>query len=267
MLNDYPTVEVLADFMKTNDVDKVYHLGARAFIPANFGMTIGTIVNSNIMFTANLLMACRKADIKRLLYFSTSEVFGNAKLPINEFAPRNPQSTYAATKLAAENLVRTFRDEMEMDMRIINHFNIYGPGDTQPRVIPKIMHAAKKDRILKFGTLDVTRDFTYVLDACIAAKNIMEYKFQSDFVHGSGIETSLKELVDLISDIYDTEILIETDSSLIRPREVYRLMADRSKYKMTFPLHKPVDLRTGLEYTKEWYDKHDWLWENGETTK
>ena len=268
MLQDYPTVEVITDFMKSNNIERVYHLGARAFIPDNYGMSIGAIVNSNIVFTANLLMACKNADIDRLLYFSTSEVYGNAeKLPIDENTPTKPESTYAATKLAAENLVRTFRDETGMDMRVLRHFNIYGPRDTQPRIIPKLIRAAKKNIVLKLGSLDVTRDFSYVTDACIAAENVMEYEFCEDFVHGSETETSLKSLIDLVSELYNNKLVIESDSSLIRPREVRRLVADTTKYRNAFQKHKHVDLRTGLEYTMKWYDEHDWEWENGKGVK
>ena len=263
MLADYPTVEVLTDFMKANNVEKVYHLGARAFIPDNYGMSIGAIVNSNIVFTSNLLMACKNADVKRLLYFSTSEVYGNAKeLPINENTPTNPVSTYAATKLAAENLVKTFRDETGMDMRILRHFNIYGPRDTHPRIIPKILRAAKYNTKLKLGSLDVTRDFSYVTDACVAAENVMEYEHREDFVHGSGVETSIQTLLDLVAEMTHTKLIVERDSSLLRPREVRYLRADNAKYTNAFPKHKSIDLEDGLEYTNNWYEEHVWKWEN-----
>ena len=111
MLNDYPTTEVLRDFIEKNDITRVYHLGARAFIPDCYGMQMGAIVNSNIVFTANLLMACESAKVEKLVYMSTSEVYGNQPvLPLDENSPVNPVSTYAATKFAAENLARTFRD-------------------------------------------------------------------------------------------------------------------------------------------------------------
>jgi nucleoside-diphosphate-sugar epimerase len=265
MLNDYPTVDVLSDYMKQNDVNKVYHLGARAFIPDCYGMQIGAIVNSNVVFTANLLMACKLTKIDRLVYLSTSEVYGNSpELPINENTPVNPASTYAATKLAAENLIRTFRVETGLDARILRHFNIYGPWDTQPRVIPKIMSAAKHNKILKMGRTDITRDFSYVTDVCIALENIMEFKYQEDFVRGSDSETSIDNLIDMISDLYKTQIIVEIDSSLIRPNDVFRLRSNSAKYNHTFPQHESIKILLGLQYTKEWYDKHDWKWEQND---
>lgn len=269
VLNDYPTVEVLVDFLKQNSVKEVYHLGARPFIPDCYGMEMGVVVNSNVVFTANLLMACKKANVKKMVYMSTSEVYGNAKtLPINEDTPVNPLSTYAATKLAAENLVRTFRDETGFDARILRHFNIYGPDDTHPRIIPKIMSAAKNEKILKLGALDITRDFSYVTDACEALFNIMSLKEPDDFVKGEGCQWSIKSLIDLISKMYNTDILVEIERSLIRPNDVLRLQADYSKYYYRFPNHQSLTLPEGLLLTKEWYDKNEWKWErNGKTTK
>lgn len=262
MLKEYPTADVLEDFIKSAHITEVYHLGARPFIPDCYGMEMGAVVNSNVVFTANLLMACKKTDVKKMVYISTSEVFGNQPLPINENTPVSPQSTYAVTKLAAENLVRTFRVETGFDARILRHFNIYGPGDTHPRIIPKLMSAAKHRKIIKLGNIDITRDFSYVTDACEALYNIMSMKYPDDFVRGEGTQWSARDLIEEISNLYNESICFETDASLMRPNDVLRLQSDSAKYECAFPKHRPIKLRDGLRLTKEWYDKNDWPWEN-----
>ena len=273
MLGDYPTVDVLRSFMKQNCVTKVFHLGARAFIPDCFGSAILDVVNSNVVMTANLLVACKKCGVEKFVYLSTSEVYGTPKksdMPLNEESRVNPQSTYAATKYAAESLVRTFGRETGMDVVILRHFNIYGPGDTHPRVIPKIMSALKnrKEKIL-MGSIEVTRDFTYVDDVCQELANLMEHTTDNGeiFVGGSGVETSIDELINMLLTIYGGLIRIEHSEKMFRPWDVKRLQADATKYNDRFPEHgyNRVSLKDGLILTKEWYDCNEWSWESKET--
>lgn len=267
MLGDYPTVELLTNFMKDNKIEKVYHLGARAFIPSCFSDAILNVVNSNVTFTSNLLVASKRVGVRKFLYFSTSEIYGNQPtLPIGITNAPNPQSTYAASKYAAESLCRTFGRESCMDVCVLRHFNIYGPHDTQPRIIPKIMASFKHNRTMKLGNINVTRDFTYVEDACIAARNVMEYsRGDGDiFVHGSGVETSIRELIKYISELYDKPGDVDNiviDEYQKRPWDVERLLCDRTDYEMRIGNHKPIDIKTGLKLTKEWYDNNAWPWE------
>lgn len=262
MLSDYPTVEVLTDFMKSNDVTEIYHLGARPFIPDCYGMEIGAVVQSNIVFTANLLMATMKTRVKRMVYLSTSEVYGNVNmLPINEDTPTNPVSTYAATKLASENLIKSFRDETGLSASILRHFNIYGPRDTHPRIIPKLMSAAKHDTVVHLGNIDVSRDFSYVSDVCESLYNVMSLYGKEDFVKGNDWEWSISELIDGISDLYGRKIKYVTDNQLKRPNDVLRLRADSSKYRRHFPSHESISIYEGLKLTKDWYDNNYWRWE------
>lgn len=267
MLGDYPTVEVLTDFMKTNGVQRVFHLGARPFIPTCYSEEIVNVVNSNVAFTAALLVACKKAGTEKLLYFSTSEIYGNSDVfPISETNRPNPQSTYAASKFAAENLCRTFAAESGLDVVVLRHFNIYGPRDKHPRVIPKTMHCLKHSEPLVFGSLTPTRDFTYVDDAAISAKNVMEADTISGEIinHGSGVECSIIDVVRAVGRVYGKEL--SDDDVLcsewnIRPWDVKRLVCDRRKYEHMFRSHRPISLEDGLKLTKEWYDKNAWPWE------
>jgi len=265
LMNDYPTTEVLHDFMSRHKVDKIYHLGARAFIPSCYSNEILNVINSNITFTGNMLVAAKKAGVKKILYFSTSEIYGNQKfLPIGPDHMPKPQSTYAASKFAAENLCRTFCRESNMDVAVLRHFNIYGPWDTQPRIIPKIMSIYKHKKETHLGNTSVTRDFTYVTDACLAAYNVMNYPESNGeiYTHGTGVETSVGDLITMIEKLYgETTRPIETDEHLKRPWDVERLQCDRKKYEKAFPNHVPIDISTGLKITKEWYDTHVWPWE------
>jgi len=266
MLGDYPTIEVLEDFLKRNKVEKIFHLGARAFIPDCYGNEIPKIINSNIVFTGNLLCASQRAGcVKKLLYMSTSEIYGNQPFyPIPESASPNPQSTYSATKFAAENLCRTFGRETGLDIVILRHFNIYGPEDTQKRIIPKILKAAKENKPLTMGNLKITRDFTFVDDTVEAILNIMNGTTENAEIinHGSERETSLREVIEIIEGIYDTEIEILQSNVFERPWDVTRLMCDRRKYEAKFPWHKLISLEEGIKRTADWLDTvGKWEWD------
>ena len=275
-LEEYPTVETLVDFMTKNKVVGVYHLGARPFIPDCYGNSIDRVVESNISFTADLLLAAKTAEIKRFVYLSTSEVFGNAtKLPINEKTPISPQSTYAVSKYAAEALCRTFYKETGLDVYVMRQFNVYGPCDTHPRIIPKIMRAAKHDTELVLGNVDITRDFTYVTDTTRALMNIMQFKPKDCparyrnkdvrlFVHGSGEEKSIADIIAEVEKLYGKRVKYKTDKRFMRPADVKRLCADRTLYDSFFRYRrqKRVSFEDGMERTKKWYDSNDWAWEN-----
>jgi len=270
ILSDYPTVEVLTGFLKARKIKKIFHLGARAFIPDCYGEGILEVLNSNTVFTANLLKACIEADIDKLVYMSTSEIYGSPQhIPINEEHPPNPQSIYSATKYAAENLCKVFSKDTGLDVIILRHFNIYGPRDTHPRVIPKIIKAANNHEKLYMGNINATRDFTYVDDATKALINVMNFKTAGGDIinHGTGKETSIKELLDMIQDIYSYIIPLKIKEELKRPWDIGRLCCDRSKYAFLFPDHEPIKMKEGLEMTCKWYKKvHHWSWEKNEQT-
>jgi len=266
-LTEYPTEEVLADFIRKNRVDGIYHLGARPFIPDCYGNSINAVVESNISFTARLLTAAKEANVKKFLYLSTSEVYGNSeRIPINEYTPTNPLSTYAVSKYAAEALCRSFGTETGLDVRAMRQFNVYGPGDTHPRIIPILMMAAKHNKHITIGPIDVTRDFSYVKDVILALTKMMgikksELPEDKILVHGSGVETRLSDLITIIECTYGRNIKYDKSSSKNRPAEVYRLCADRTEFDILFGSYPHVSIEEGILRTKEWYDKNDWKWE------
>ena len=201
IIQDYPTVEVLEDFMRINKIEKVYHLGAQAFIPECYGSKILSVLQSNTVFTADLLVASQRVGVQKLLYFSTSEVYGTPRyIPVDESHPVHPQSTYAATKYAAESLCRTFGRESDLDTVILRHFNIYGPEDKWPRIVPKIIKSAVKKEPLLLGNPEIQRDLTHVHDAVSIAYLLMEADTPNGEIYnsGTGRSISLRTLVDMI---------------------------------------------------------------------
>src|SRR5205807_9058232 len=118
---------------------------------------------ANAVGTLNVLEASRRADVRRLVHTSTSEVYGTAqRVPIDEQHPLHPQSPYAATKVAADQIALSFHRSFETPVVVVRPFNTFGPRQSARAVVPTIVtQALSRDRI-ELGALDPTRDLLYV---------------------------------------------------------------------------------------------------------
>ena len=143
----------------------VIHLAALISIPYSY-QSPSSYVNTNILGTLNILEACRKSKITRMLHTSTSEVYGSAQYtPIDEHHPLNAQSPYAATKVAADQLVLSYYRSFNLPVSIIRPFNTFGPRQSLRAVIPTIISQVLNGNLdIKLGKISTKRDFTHVKD-------------------------------------------------------------------------------------------------------
>ena len=112
-----------------------------------------------------LLAAKELGDAERVVLTSTSEVYGSAlRVPMDEEHPLQAQSPYSATKIAGDALGLSFHRSFGMPVTIVRPFNAYGPRQSARAVIPAIITQALTGKTLRLGTLDTTRDFTFVPD-------------------------------------------------------------------------------------------------------
>src|SRR4030043_72958 len=173
-LNDikHPHLEIIAgDLRDFNAVDNVvggvqvvYHLGALISIPYSYFHPV-EVVETNVNGTLNVLMACRKHKIDRLIHASSSEVYGTAiSVPIKETHPLQGQSPYSASKIGADKLAESFYCAYDLPIVTIRPFNTYGPRQSARAVIPSIIIQAINDNKVHLGNLEANRDFTYVSD-------------------------------------------------------------------------------------------------------
>jgi nucleoside-diphosphate-sugar epimerase len=114
-------------FEAMQDIDVVFHLAALIGIPFSYHSP-DCYVDTNIKGTLNVLQAARRLSTGRILVTSTSEVYGTAlSVPIGETHPRQPQSPYSATKIAADGLAESFFRSFDLPVTIVRPFNTYGP--------------------------------------------------------------------------------------------------------------------------------------------
>jgi dTDP-glucose 4,6-dehydratase len=244
--------------------DIVYHLAADPYIPLSYDHP-ERFVRTNFQGTLNVLMTCKTFEVKRIIHYSTSEVYGSAKsIPMNEGHPTAPQSVYAVSKLAADYLCQVLAKEQDIPVVVVRPFNCYGPRETHPYVIPEIMSQLSRNDQLVLGNLEARRDFTYVDDTARAVSILATTEGIEGEVFnvGSGKDYSVKELADEISMIMKgAPAKITVDKRRLRPYDVTRLLCDSSKLQKLARWAPETTLKDGLRKTVEWYKANGSVWE------
>jgi UDP-glucose 4-epimerase len=237
------------------DVDCVYHLAARVSVPESilYPREYNAV---NVGGTVAVMEAIRDAGVKRVVFASSGAVYGTQpQQPVHEDLPPNPDSPYAVSKLAAEHYVRTIGALWNIETVCLRIFNAYGPGQALPAshapVIPQfIKQALNNGSLVIFGEGGQTRDFVYiddVIDALEAAATA--HQIDREVINiGSGTETTIKELIDLIGRIAHTPIVPLRNTS---GGGVKRLWANIGKAHALLGYAPKVGLEEGLRATIE----------------
>ena len=242
--------------------DSVFHLAALIGIPYSYSSPLAYI-RTNIEGTYNILEASKNLSLNQILITSTSETYGSAQeIPINENHPLVGQSPYSASKIAADQLSTSYYKSFDMPIKIVRPFNTYGPRQSARAIIPTIITqilSGKKE--ISLGNLNPTRDLTFVKDTCLGFYEI----YKSDRLFGEVVnigmnsEISIGELVDLISNILNKKININSTQERLRPEssEVDRLNCDNSKL-LKYTSWKPkFNLEKGLKMVIDWLQNPD----------
>lgn len=251
-IRDYDSV-----FNSLRDCSAVFHLAALIGIPYSY-VSPKAYIETNITGTYNVLQASKEQGTEQVLITSTSETYGTAQyVPIDEKHPMVGQSPYSASKIAADQLAISFYRSFSLPVKIVRPFNTYGPRQSAraiiPTVITQILSGMKK---IKTGNLEPTRDLTYVKDTCRGFLEIYNSnKLFGEITNiGMGNEISVKDLVDKIAGLLNTEVEIETEAQRVRPEnsEVERLLCDNKKITKNTNWKPVYDLESGLMETIEW---------------
>jgi len=214
--------------------DSVIHLAALIGIPYSY-VAPRSYIDVNVSGTLNVMQACVKHEIERVVHTSTSEVYGTAQqIPIDEKHPLHAQSPYAASKVAADQIAISFAASFNLPVVILRPFNVFGPRQSLRAVIPSIItQLGTRQQFLELGSLHPTRDFNYVNDtvsAFLAAVN-SDAGIGEVFNIGSGFEISIERLAELLMKIVGKNVEIRLDRKRERPMlsEVDRLVSDSSR--------------------------------------
>ncbi|MFC1871169.1 SDR family oxidoreductase [Chloroflexota bacterium] len=236
------------------DVDCIFHQAAIPSVPRSIENPMATH-DVNVTGTLNILLAARDNNVRKVLYASSSSVYGDTPvLPKVEDMATNPFSPYAASKLAAENYCRVFQNIYGLPAVCLRYFNVYGP-----RQDPESQYAAVIPLFLKrisegkppviFGDGEQTRDFTFVRD--VAEANILAADSDATGVFNiaRGEPVTVNRLVQLISDALGTNRL-KPAYDTPRDGDIRHSVADISRAQ-TVGFNPKYSLEDGLKETVE----------------
>jgi len=256
----------LAEIFSKNEIEFVFNLAAMPYIPQCYDQP-ADFFDINAVGALNVVFACKKAGVTRMIQYSTSEVYGSAQYtPMDESHPINPQSTYATSKVAADRLCFTLHHEQQVPVIILRQFNTYGPRETHPYIIPEIISQLSKGNTLHLGNINAKRDFTYVSDAARAAVELMKYKEAEGEVFNCGYGRcwSVKEIAEKIAEIIgikDLKIIVE--KTRLRPLDVQVLEANYFKLFRLTGWTPKISFEEGLRRTIAWFNENGkkWPWQ------
>jgi UDP-glucose 4-epimerase len=252
------------------DIDVVIHLAAQIHVDRSIVNPEETF-DINVSGTMKILEYARMNDINKILFASTSEVYGSAKyVPMNEDHPLAAQHPYGVSKIAADRLCYTYNETYDLGIDIIRCFNFFGPrqkdsgyGGVIAIFINRVLQ--NKPPII-YGDGNQTRDYMYVDDAVNAYDKVLHSKdnpgkYGINF--GTGTEKSVNEIAELTikyAGAGDNLKAIHVDP---RPTEVQRLFADISKAKELLDFTPKIHFEQGISLLMDWYKNYKselWLY-------
>jgi UDP-glucose 4-epimerase len=243
----------------TKEVDYIFHQAALPSVARSIKDPIKTN-NVNVSGTLNVLEAARTNHVKKVIYASSSSVYGESKtLPKKESMTPNPISPYAVSKLTSEYYCRTYSKIFGLPTVCLRYFNVYGqkqnPQSEYSAVIPKFITRILQGKQPTInGDGNHTRDFTYIKDVVQANIKAMKPKTEGIFNVAYGEKTSLNELVNKIMEL--TSIYVNVKYGPERPGDIKDSLADISKARKQLGYRPKYDINRGLKETIKWYKNY-----------
>ena len=253
----------------TSNKELVVNLAALIAIPYSY-VAPRSYLNTNIIGTMNICEAVRSND-SRMIQFSTSEVYGTPKtVPITENHNLNPQSPYAASKSAADQICISYHKSFDLKVTVLRPFNTYGPRQSMRAIIPTIINQfISRNGEINIGNLTPKRDFTFVEDTAAAVQLIAKNQdfFGETIQLGTGKAYSIQEVVDLCEKISGKKAKLNPDSKRVRPTksEVEILLSDPSNAKKRLNWEPSTNFEEGLQKTYAWFQKNQSLYGDSES--
>jgi UDP-glucose 4-epimerase len=205
--------------------DAVFHLAALHFIP-HCERDPARAIEINVLGTQRVIDAVMGRPGCRLIVASTGDVYASAAQPHSETAALAPGSLYGITKLTTEHLA-AHAAARGLACRIARLFNVFGPGDRTPHVLPDIIRGLVHRGVIDIGRLEPVRDYVYVDDVAAALLRLAQYDGDERIFNiGSGEGRSVQQLVDAVLDAHGAPAEVRTDPAKVRPIERPVLVAD-----------------------------------------
>jgi nucleoside-diphosphate-sugar epimerase len=241
----------LARFL--SDRTHVFHLAAQAGVRKSWGHDFAVYTENNIEATQVLLEAAAKARLDRLVYASSSSVYGdNVRLPMREDALPQPVSPYGVSKLAAEQLCYLYFVNYGVPTVSLRYFTVYGPRQRPDMGFHRFLRAAiQEEPITVFGDGEQTRDFTFVADAVNATVLAASRGIPGRVYNiGGGSRVSINQVLEMIGRVSGRRARTTVDPA--QKGDMRHTYADTSLARADLGFQPTVDLETGLAAEYQW---------------
>jgi UDP-glucose 4-epimerase len=245
------------------DIEVIFHLAALPSVARSMEDPWGTH-ETNVNGTMHLLLAAREHGVRRIVFSSSSSVYGDTPtLPKIESVEPLPRSPYAVSKLTGEQYVCAFARAQMLEGVALRYFNIFGPrqdpNSAYAAVIAAFVQAGLVNTSVEiFGDGGQTRDFTYVENAVqanlLAASGPVEQVSGQVVNVGAGARTSLLQLLSMIRDACQADI--PARHAAPRPGDVRDSLASLDRVREVLGYEPTVSLKDGLEKTVAWMRDH-----------
>ncbi len=236
-------------------VTHVFHLAAQAGVRKSWGRDFQVYTVNNIEATQVLLEACVGRPLERLVYASSSSVYGDrAAIPMREDAVPQPVSPYGVTKLAAEQLCHLYAVNHGVPATSMRYFTVYGPRQRPDMGFHKFLRAALRGEPLQvFGDGEQTRDFTYVDDAVAATIAASERGVPGRAYNiGGGSRVTVNQVIEMIGQVTGRKVRIERGPD--QKGDMRDTYADTTLARADLGFSPSVSLLDGLAAEARWLE-------------
>ncbi len=241
----------LADLL--SDRTHVFHLAAQAGVRKSWGRDFNVYTENNVAATQVLLEACVGLPIEKLVYSSSSSVYGDeVPLPMRENVMPQPLSPYGVTKLAAEQLCVLYWHNFKVPTTSLRYFTVYGPRQRPDMGFHKFLRATLTGQpIPVFGDGEQTRDFTFVADA-VEANLLAAARGTPGGVYniGGGSRVTVNDVLQMIGRVTGRQPVIERLST--QKGDMRHTFADTTRAKADLGFTPRVGLEEGLTAEHRW---------------
>jgi UDP-glucose 4-epimerase len=240
------------------DVDLVIHLAANARV---YNLVVDpSLAKDNFLVSFNVLEYMRNAGVRKLIFSSSREVYGNSDKMI--YSEENAhikccESPYTASKISGEALIHAYKQCYDIDFIILRFSNVYGKYDESDRVVPLFIKLTKEGKDLIVYGKDKVLDFTYIDDAINGMVRCIE-EFEDvkndTFNIASGESVPILDVAQNIKNMLNGNNQIEIENN--RTGEVLRCIVDISKAKGKLGYNPHIKISEGLLRSVEWYEEN-----------
>lgn len=240
------------------DQEIIFHLAALVSVPYSY-LTPQDYLTTNAVGSLNVFQAALRAGVEKMVYQSTSEVYGTAqRVPMDEQHPTDPPHPYGASKLAADRMALSMYRIVNLPVVVVRSFNTYGPRQSARAVIASAITQGLAQGVIRLSNLQSTRDFMHVSDAVaglIRAAEVPEAVGQV-FNLGTGQELTVRQVGEMVVKALgcpDMPVVEDVDSARPEGAEVERLCADSGKAKRVLNWEAKMPIYHGILMTCEWF--------------